>query len=406
MKKLNICVVGLGYIGLPTAALLASAGFQVAGVDISESVIKTLRAGKTHITEPGLDELVREVIMGGQLTVSLTPQPADIFLITVPTPFSDDKQPDLTYIERAVHSIAPVLTSASLIILESTSPVGTAEQVSVWLKMLRPDLLELLVAYCPERVIPGAVLRELVENDRVVGGVIPAATEKAVQFYQMFVKGRVIPTSAKTAEMCKLSENAFRDVNIAFANELSIICDQHGVDVWELIQLANHHPRVDILQPGPGVGGHCIAVDPWFIVASANNNAQLIKQARLTNDAKPVWVVDKVKSAAENFVKPVIACLGLAYKPNIDDLRESPAVQITQQLIAASIGEIIACEPHIFSLDWVKLMPLTEVLLAADIILILVDHDLFKEVDWSHYQEKHVIDTRGLTQYKNLVTAN
>ncbi len=394
----SICVIGLGYIGLPTASLLATKGYQVHGVDVTQHIVDTINSGKIHITEPDLDILVKSAVQSGHLKASLEPIEADIYIIAVPTPFKEGHQPDLSYVEDAAKKISPYLKKGSLVILESTSPVGTTEEqvANIFTQNGHKVGEDVLVAYCPERVLPGRILVELVENDRIVGGVDKASTEHAVAFYNTFVRGEVLATDSRTAEMAKVTENSFRDVNIAFANELSLICDQEGINVWELIQLANRHPRVNILQPGPGVGGHCIAVDPWFIVARNPEQARLIRVAREVNDGKPQWVVDKVKSQAEKFKKPVIACLGLAFKADIDDLRESPAMQIVRQLKTENIGELLVCEPNIESHKEFELVSLDEALPRADILLLLVDHKPFKALRASDLKEKIVIDTRGI----------
>ena len=407
----TICVVGLGYIGLPTAAVFASRKVKVIGVDVNEHAVSTINQGKIHIVEPDLDLVVRATVTGGYLRATLAPEPADAFLIAVPTPFKDGHEPDLRFVEAASRSIAKVLKAGDLVILESTSPVGTTEAISGWLSQARPDLTfphthgevsDVRVAHCPERVLPGHVLRELVQNDRVIGGLTAKCSQAAISLYKIFVEGDCIVTDARTAEMCKLTENSFRDVNIAFANELSVICDGLGVNVWELIRLANRHPRVNILQPGPGVGGHCIAVDPWFIVHSAPEQAKLITQARHTNDGKPGWVVQKVLDCAKGISKPVIACFGLAYKPDVDDLRESPAVDIVAHLASSAIGEVLAVEPYVTQLPdqltslGVALSSLENALGRADILVLLVDHKPFKSIDRARLQGKAVVDTRGI----------
>lgn len=396
----KICVIGLGYIGLPTASLLGTKGFKVHGVDVSKHVVDTINIGKIHIVEPDLDIMVKSAVNSGNLKAGLEPVAADIFIIAVPTPFKGDHEPDLSYIESATNMISPFVKPGNLVILESTSPVGTTDEVVA--KILRDDGHDIdkdvFVAHCPERVLPGRILIELVENDRIVGGVNPLATQKAVAFYQTFVRGEVLSTDSRTAEMAKLTENSSRDVSIAFANELSLICDDEGINVWELIALANRHPRVNILTPGPGVGGHCIAVDPWFIVARSPKYAKLIKTARLVNDAKPGWVIEKVKIRAEKFKRPVIGCLGLAFKADIDDLRESPAVDIVRQLITDDIGEILVAEPNIESHEEFDIMPCEELIQRADIILLLVDHKEFKGIKRLELNEKVVIDTRGIIQ--------
>lgn len=411
----TVSVIGLGYIGLPTAAVIASRGIKVVGVEINQNAVDTINAGKIHIVEPDLDIVVKSVVSTGFLRATTTVEKADAFMIAVPTPFKhgddDSHSPDLSYIESAAKAIAPVIEAGNLVILESTSPVGATEKLAGWLKEARPDLTfpqdvgdqaDIKVAHCPERVLPGYVLQELVSNDRVIGGISPACSAAAVDLYKTFVRGECIITNARTAEMAKLTENSFRDVNIAFANELSTICDQLRINVWELIKLANRHPRVNILSPGPGVGGHCIAVDPWFIVDSCPEHAKLIKQARLTNDAKPHYVVNQIKEAADQFKRPVIACLGLAFKADIDDLRESPAVQIVEDLAGANVGEIIAVEPNIGTLPSsltaanVTLASVTAALEVANVVVILVDHKEFKAADRSLFAKKVVIDTRGL----------
>ena len=397
MKQQTICVIGLGYIGLPTASLIATKGFNVHGVDINESVVAKLNQGEIHIVEPGLDTIVKSATQSGNLKCDTQPTAADIFMIAVPTPFDEDHNPDLSYVEAAAKAISPYLRNGNLVILESTSPVGTTQFMSNVILNQRPELTNLYVAHCPERVIPGHVIRELVENDRVVGGLNTESTEAAVNFYQQFVEGEVIPTDAETAEMCKLAENTFRDVNIAFANELSIICNNMGIDVWKLIKLANRHPRVNILQPGPGVGGHCIAVDPWFIVASDPENAKLVRQARLVNDSKPKWVIQQVTKAARNFKTPNIACLGVTFKADIDDIRESPALAIASYLQQnLDSANIMVCEPNLGELSGFSLVSLELAVEQADIILLLVDHHEFKQLSPSRLANKVVIDTKGI----------
>ncbi|HAW94393.1 TPA: UDP-N-acetyl-D-mannosamine dehydrogenase [Candidatus Azambacteria bacterium] len=407
----RVSVIGLGYIGLPTAAVIASRGVEVLGVDVSEHAVNTINQGKVHIVEPDLDMLVQAAVTTGKLKASLSPEPADAFMIAVPTPFNENKSPDLSYIKAALQTIAPVLAKGNLIVLESTSPVGTTEQISEWLAEMRPDLklphtdgeqADLFVAHCPERVLPGRVLQELVSNDRIIGGITPRCAERAIELYQLFVRGECLRTTARTAEMAKLTENAFRDVNIAFANELSIICDTLKINVWELIKLANRHPRVNILSPGPGVGGHCIAVDPWFIVDSAPEQAQIIRKAREINDNKPLYIVEKIRQAADQFKKPVIACLGLAFKADIDDLRESPALDIAKQLLQDNIGEILLVEPNIKKLPAklanynAELTTLNQALEKANILVVLVDHKQFKSLQPADVTTKVVIDTRGI----------
>ncbi|MDP1574185.1 MAG: UDP-N-acetyl-D-mannosamine dehydrogenase [Coxiellaceae bacterium] len=392
---LRVCIIGLGYIGLPTAALLANHGFQVLGVDINPAVVKVVNEGEIHIVELGLEALVKAAVVSKKLSASLVPEIADVFIISVPTPFTNEKQPDLSYVMKAAENVAPFLRENNLVILESTSPVGTTHKVQQHIYSLRPDLKNLYIAYCPERVIPGRILKELIENDRIVGGVDEFSTERARWFYSKFVKGNVLVTDACTAEMTKLTENAFRDVNIAFANELSMICDELKLDVWELIRLANHHPRVDILQPGPGVGGHCIAVDPWFIVSKTPDVAQLIKKAREVNMEKKAWVIRKIKKAAANYENPTIACLGITFKPDVDDLRESPAKKIVESLMDANVGKVIVCEPHLLYSDKFTLMSADQAILRADIVVVLVDHREFKNIPLDFFEGKIVIDTRG-----------
>ncbi len=413
-------MIGLGYIGLPTAAMFASRKKQVCGVDVNEQAVTTINAGNIHIVEPDLDIVVRVAVTEGYLKASLTPEEADAFLIAVPTPFKEDKKPDLKYIESACRAIAPVLRKGNVLVLESTSPVGATRQMAEWIAELRPDLRlpvkddstdqDLFIAHCPERVLPGHVMRELVENDRVIGGMSQLCAEKAKALYQVFVEGECVLTNCDTAEMAKLTENAFRDVNIAFANELSIICDSLGINVWELIAIANRHPRVNILQPGPGVGGHCIAVDPWFIVSRTPELSPLIATARKVNDGKPDWVMGKVNEALVEVansrgVTPAdlsIACLGLAFKPNIDDLRESPALAITQTLAERHAGRILAVEPNIkelpekLSAKNIALVDVDNAIKEADIVLLLVDHKEFKSMSLSLRENQRLVDTRGV----------
>ncbi len=394
----SICVLGLGYIGLPTASFLATKGCQVIGVDISAGVVDAINRAEVPIKEPELDVLVRSAVQSGNLVARTQVGPADIFIIAVPTPIRPDKSPDLSAVEAAVAAIAPHLAPGNLVILESTCPVGTTDGLVAGI--LRQHDIEVgrsvHLAHCPERVLPGRILTELVQNDRIVGGVTPASTEAAAAFYRQFVSGEVLETSARLAEMAKLAENTFRDVNIALANELSIICDHAGIDVWELIRLANRHPRVAILKPGPGVGGHCIAIDPWFIVAQAPEHARLIRTARQVNDAKPDWVLAKVRDKAARFKHPTISCLGLTFKADVDDLRESPAYQIARRLQQEELGQILACEPHLDRLPELPLVGLEEAITLADIILVLVDHREFRRLQPHQLQEKIVIDTRGL----------
>jgi len=405
----RISVVGLGYIGLPTAAVIASRGLMVAGVDVAPSVVETINAGGIHIVEPDLDIVVRSTVFAGRLKAYLSPQPADAFLIAVPTPFDEHHQPDLSFIESAARSVAPVLERGNVVILESTSPVGATEKMCAWLAEERPDLTfpdtagehsDIRIAYCPERVLPGQVLRELVDNDRVIGGMTYACSEAASRVYERFVKGALVHSNARTAEMCKLVENSFRDVNIAFANELSMICERYGINVWELIELANRHPRVNILQPGTGVGGHCIAVDPWFIISQDPENARLIRTAREVNEYKPEWCVARIQEKLAGREKPVIACLGLAFKPNVDDLRESPALQVVERLAADSDNRLLVVEPHTETLPAslaeagnVELVSLDMALEQADLTVVLVRHDaLMRALEGRRLEVGKVLD--------------
>lgn len=403
-KNQQVTVIGLGYIGLPTASLLATSGYDVFGYDINPNVIKSLEVGATHIKEHDLDVLVSSAIFSKNLIVSDKPQSADVFIITVPTPFKDNHAPDLSYVEKAIADIAPLLNKGNLVILESTSPVGTTQRLFDALKKLRPDLFDednafIDMAYCPERVLPGQILRELVDNDRIIGGVNEASALKAKAFYASFVHGRIFLTDSRTAELVKLTENAYRDVNIAFANEMANICEKNSVDVWEVIQLANHHPRVNILNPGPGVGGHCIAVDPWFLIHHAESMTPLLQSARFVNDQRPNKIIERVLSIP-NIKK--IACLGLAYKANIDDLRESPAVDITLSLMKKDFEKILIVEPNIqalpekFSQSNVSLVSLEYALKEADLLILLVDHQPFKEVKPEVLADKLFLDTRGI----------
>ncbi|OKP04655.1 UDP-N-acetyl-D-mannosamine dehydrogenase [Xenorhabdus eapokensis] len=418
MSFATISVIGLGYIGLPTAAAFASCQKQVIGVDVNQHAVETINRGLIHIVEPDLDKVVKVAVEGGFLKAVTVPQTADAFLIAVPTPFKGEHEPDMAYVRSAAESIAPVLKKGDLVILESTSPVGATEQMAAWLAAVRPDLSfpqhagensDIDIAYCPERVLPGQVMVELIKNDRVVGGMTAKSSRRASELYNIFLEGKCVITNARTAEMCKLTENSFRDVNIAFANELSLICAEQGINVWELISLANRHPRVNILQPGPGVGGHCIAVDPWFIVSQNPEQSRLIHTARLVNDGKPLWVVDQVKAAVAdclaesgkraNEIK--IACFGLAFKPNIDDLRESPAVYITKMVAQWHAGQTIAVEPNVHELpdslkDLVTLMDVNPALEEADVVLMLVDHSQFKAINGSAIKQKWIVDTKGV----------
>ena len=413
----QITVVGLGYIGLPTAVAFALNGLSVYGVEIEQHKLALIEQGKSPITEPQLEEALQQAVACGLLRVGSHMQPSDVFIITVPTPFDTQKQqPDLSYVQAAVAAIAPVLKRGDLVVLESTSPVGTTEQVAQWLAKLRPDLrfpschpqADIYLAYCPERVLPGKIMYEIIHNDRVIGGLSPQSAQQAVDLYQIFAKGECVATDARTAEMCKLVENSFRDVNIAFANELSMLCDVLNIDVWKLIELANRHPRVNILQPGAGVGGHCIAVDPWFIITQQPEHTALMRAAREVNETKPNWVVEKVKAAFADCVVDQnrspssikIACLGLAFKADVADLRQSPALQITQQLATWHQGELLVVEPYIRSLpsslpETVRLISLEAALREADIMVLLVDHSIFKTVQPEQLPQ-YWVDTKGI----------
>lgn len=406
----RVCVMGMGYIGLPTSAVFADNGLDVVGVDVKPAAVESINRGQPHILEPELDVLLRQVVQAGRLRAALTPEAADAFILAVPTPFMAGRRPDTSHIEAAARAIAPVLARGNLVILESTSPIGTTEQLSRWLAEARPDLTfphqagelsDIRIAHCPERVLPGHILREVVENDRIIGGLTRKCAQAATLLYRVFAKGQIHLTNARTAEMAKLAENAFRDVNIAFANELSMICDKLRINVWELIRLANMHPRVDILRPGPGVGGHCIAVDPWFIVAADPERSPLIRTAREVNEAKPGFVVDKVRRHAATLKQPVIACLGLSYKADVDDLRESPAVTIVEELARAGVGELLVVEPHVNALPenlaalGLQLWDFDRATERANILLLLVDHASFLAVDHDVVKDKIVVDTRG-----------
>ncbi|WP_407331006.1 UDP-N-acetyl-D-mannosamine dehydrogenase [Enterovibrio sp. 27052020O] len=415
----TISVIGLGYIGLPTAAMFASRKKKVIGVDINEHAVKTINQGKIHIVEPELDMIVHAAVKEGYLKAVSVPEKADAFLIAVPTPFlscnkNEVPQPDLSYIESACQAIAPVLRKGNLIILESTSPVGTTEKMAEWLAKGRPDLsfphdsgenADINVAHCPERVLPGHVVRELVENDRVIGGLTQKCSERSIELYKTFVQGECVVTNARTAEMAKLTENSSRDVQIAFANELSLICDKLDINVWELITLANRHPRVNILQPGPGVGGHCIAVDPWFIVSKTPEEAKIIHTARKVNENKPEWVINKTKIMLSDYLQEnthktasdvKIACYGLAFKPDIDDLRESPALYIANSIASMHSGTVYAVEPNVKSMkdgSELTLVPFEKAKEIADIHILLVDHRDFK---LTKNNSKYIIDTKGV----------
>ena len=411
-----VSVIGLGYIGLPTAAVLASNEIKVIGVDVNQQTIDTINSGRIHIIEPGLDVLVSEALKKGYLKAVIKPQKADVFMIAVPTPLGNGNKPDLSFVKSAAKAIAPVLEKGNLVILESTSPVGTTEKLTMWMRDERSDisfpefgnnnfLADIAVAHCPERVLPGKVLRELIENNRIIGGISDNCARQAKDLYKIFVHADCLLTDSRTAELCKLVENSFRDVNIAFANELSLISDKLGVNVWNLIKLANQHPRVNILQPGPGVGGHCIAVDPWFISDSAPNESKLIQTARLVNDNKPNFVIDKinksVKAIGKNRSDIKIVCLGLSFKPDIDDLRESPALEIALKIRLMGFSELMLVEPNISNIpselkhESVCLSSFEKAIKASDIVVLLVDHTPFKSIDLNELSGKQIIDTRG-----------
>lgn len=409
----RIAVVGLGYIGLPTAAVFAENGIEVVGVDVNQHVVNTVNEGRPHFGEPNLDALVRRVVESGKLRASMELQPADAFIIAVPTPLEGQGQtpaPDLSYVEAAARSIAPVLHSGNLVVLEFTSPVGTTQRLGEILADLRPDLTfphqkgelaMIQIAHCPERVLPGRILEEVINNARVIGGVTRKCAQRALSLYRIFVRGDCRVTSARTAELSKLTENAYRDVNIAFANELALICERQKINPWELIELANLHPRVNILQPGPGVGGHCIAVDPWFVIATNPGESKLIRAAREINDARPEQICEKVRAAATALKHPVIACLGLSYKRDVDDLRESPALEIVHRLAEQKVGELLIVEPHIATLPTrlsqlgLELQDFDVAIERANVVLLLVDHMSFLQVDRNVLKDKIVIDTRG-----------
>jgi UDP-N-acetyl-D-mannosaminuronic acid dehydrogenase len=411
MERIDVCVVGLGYIGLPTASLLATMGFRVHGVDLNQRTVDTINRGDVHIVEPGLDVLVRSAVQSGRLRASVRVEPADVFVLALPTPLQPDKRPDISYVEAGARAIAPYMAPGNLVILESTSPVGTTGAVAGWLHEERPDLevaganagvRQVFVAHCPERVLPGQILRELVGNDRIVGGVDEASGEQARAFYAQFVGGRILVTDARTAEMAKLTENAFRDVNIAFANELAAICERLGIDVWQVIELANHHPRVQILRPGPGVGGHCIPVDPWFIIDSAAGDARLLHAAREVNSSRPHQVVDQVIAAAGDLGSSTIALLGLAYKNDIDDIRESPSLEVAELLSERGARALLVVEPHLAELPesltrlGIEHVALDAAIEGADVVVALVRHRAFLDLAPADLEGKRVVDACGL----------
>ena len=409
----RVAILGLGYIGLPTAAALATRGVEVVGVDVNEATVKAVSNGEVPFVEPDLSTAVSGAVAVGTLTATTETPTADAYIIAVPTPFAEDHRADLHYVRDAVEQIAPCLRPGGVVILESTSPPGTTEQVSRWLADLRPDLVlphssegvpDVFVAHCPERVLPGRIMIEMVTNDRVVGGITPRCAQRAAEVYRVFCQGQILLTDAASAEMAKLVENAYRDVNIAFANELSLISEQLELDVWEVIRLANHHPRVNVLTPGPGVGGHCIAVDPWFIIGVAPETSPLLRTARTVNDAKPHHVAAQVARKSERFHEPTVACLGLAYKANVDDLRESPAVDIVAALaqdrpdldIRVAEPLVKRLPPELEHFEHVQLQAAGEAIAAADIVVLLVDHDHFRSLSRSRLAGKVVYDTRGL----------
>ena len=400
----DVCVLGLGYVGLPTAAVLATRGQRVAGVDLRRDILDTINAGRIHIVEPELDALVRAAVAAGTLRAVPAPVPARTYLLCVPTPITEDHRPDLSFVEAAARAIVPVLEPGALVVLESTVPPGTLRNLVAPIVCgnlqgggLVPGR-DIFLAHAPERVLPGAVLREVVENERLVGGLTDACTARCAEFYEAFARGQVHRCSAEVAELTKLAENAFRDTNVAFANELANVCAHLGLDVWEVIRLANRHPRVQILRPGPGVGGHCIAVDPWFIAASAPQHTALIQAARRVNDERPARVIAQVRALAARLRRPKVACLGLAYKPDIDDLRESPALHIAKALAADPDLELLLVEPHLHTspIAGAPLVPLAEALTAADIVVVLVAHRQFRNLRPDHLLRLMVVDTVGL----------
>ena len=408
----RVCVVGLGYVGLPTAALLATNDVEVVGVDVDSERVTMINSGVTPIAEPHLDMMIRGAVASEKLRAQEEPAAADAFIMAVPTPFKSGHAPDLSHLREAAEKLARVLEAGNLVVLESTSPVGTTEALCEWLAKARPDLSfpdsngessDIRVAYCPERVLPGQILTELLNNDRIVGGITRACAAAATALYETFLHGSCSVTTVRTAELAKLTENAYRDVNIAFANEISLVCNALDIDPWKLIELTNQHPRVDVLRPGPGVGGHCIAVDPWFIVHAAPELTPLIRAARQVNDDKPLWVVDQVLAACRKLKRPDVACLGLSYKADVGDLRESPSIDVVQRLRASISGRVLVVEPHIKTLPRelahgkrIELVDLDEALTAAEVIVLLTDHWLFRDIDPHRLASKPVIDTRGI----------
>lgn len=398
---MKACFMGLGYIGLPTAIIAAKHGVDIIGVDINPSVVEQTNAGHLHIIEPGMEEMLQEVVKEGRLRASVKPEVADAYFMVVPTPFKGNHEPDVSYVEAATRAVIPFLKPGDLYVIESTSPIGTTEAMTEIIFAERPELKgQIFIAYCPERVLPGNVIYELVHNDRVIGGLNPESTDKAIEFYSQFVQGTLHKTNARTAEMCKLTENSSRDVQIAFANELSLICDKAGINVWELINLANKHPRVNILQPGCGVGGHCIAVDPYFLTADFPMESKIIATAREINNYKSFWCAEKVKNAMlefelKNHRKPVVAMMGLAFKPNIDDLRESPAKHIVAKVMqSCNNAEILVVEPNVKEHNVYKLTDYQEAYRRADIVVFLTAHNPFKTLPWS--DEKVILDFCGI----------
>lgn len=400
MQYNQVCFMGLGYIGLPTAAVAANSGLKILGVDVNSKVVETINEGKIHIIEPGLGELVKDVVEKDYLRAAIAPETSEVYLIVVPTPFKGNHEPDISFVETATRAVLPYFKNGDLYIIESTSPVGTTEKMADLIFRERPELKDnIFIAYCPERVLPGNVLHELIYNDRVIGGINEGSTEKAIEFYRTFVKGELHPTNARTAEMCKLTENSSRDVQIAFANELSLICDKANINVWDLIRLANKHPRVNILQPGCGVGGHCIAVDPYFITAEFPMESQIIGKAREINNYKAFWVAEKIKNSMLEFElkngrKPLVAIMGLAFKPDIDDLRESPAKYIAQKVMQSQQNGLLVVEPNIEEHSVFKLTDYNEAYEKADIVAFLVAHREFKQL--VHKNDKYILDFAGI----------